>query len=458
MENFVKAELPLPYRWLKSYIRLLVEKAYYREVHYIGQENIPADGTPLLIVSDHQNSLNDALGLLLSVNDRLVHFIVRADVFALSPLADKFLRSIGLLPAFRMNFEGESALSNNGATFRDSEKALSEGESVVIYPEAGHQDKHWLGTFSYGYTKMAFDAAEMTGFSREIFILPSCNHYSDYFGLRNDMLVKYGTPVSLKPYYELYRTKPRTAQREVNAIVRDQIKSMMLNIEDLPNYEAIDFLRRGTYGETFAESCGYDPESLPDRLESDRKLVADLAAAKESDEAAVQTLYDEASSLEKDLKSAGLTESVLDNAPTAGSLAFQAAVMIVLLPLAAFALWPSLICWFVPKYFSRKVGDRMLSGSFVIGLNVLFILPLAGLLTFILTWINASFIAALIYTAALVPLCLFEWTYAGWIGELVTGIKARKAVANGRFGDLLDRRKKLFFSLDTILLKNKSNI
>ena len=100
----------------------------------------------------------------------------------------------------------------------------------------------------------------------------------------------------------------------------------------------------------------------------------------------------------------------------------------------------------------------MLSGSFVIGLNVLFILPLVGLLTFILTWINASFIAALIYTAALVPLCLFEWTYAGWIGELVTGIKARKAVANGRFGDLLDRRKKLFFSLDTILLKNKANI
>lgn len=69
--------------------------------------------------------MNDALGVLLSIRDRLVHLIVRADVFALSPIADKFLRSIGLLPAFRLNWEGEQALENNGATFRDSENPFS---------------------------------------------------------------------------------------------------------------------------------------------------------------------------------------------------------------------------------------------------------------------------------------------------------------------------------------------
>ena len=142
-----KADMPAPYRWFKSYVRFLTEKVYYRKTYCINGENVPQDGTPLLIVSDHQNSLNDALGILMSIRDRLVHFIVRADVFALSPVADKFLRSIGLLPAFRLNWEGEAALSNNGATFRDSEKSLIEGNTVVIYPEAGHQDRHFLGTF-----------------------------------------------------------------------------------------------------------------------------------------------------------------------------------------------------------------------------------------------------------------------------------------------------------------------
>ena len=192
-----KAKVPALYSGFKSYVRFLTEKIYYRKVYYLNTENVPEDGTPLLVVSDHQNSLNDALGILMSIRDRVVHVIVRADVFALSPIADKFLRSIGLLPAFRLNWEGEAALKNNGATFRDSEKSLLDGSTVAIYPEAGHQDRHWLGTFSYGYTKMAFEAAEMGNFEKEIFILPSCNHYSEYAGLRNEMLIKYGTPISL---------------------------------------------------------------------------------------------------------------------------------------------------------------------------------------------------------------------------------------------------------------------
>ena len=110
-----KAKVPVLYSGFKSYVRFLTEKIYYRKVYYLNTENVPEDGTPLLVVSDHQNSLNDALGILMSIRDRVVHVIVRADVFALSPIADKFLRSIGLLPAFRLNWEGEAALKNNGA-------------------------------------------------------------------------------------------------------------------------------------------------------------------------------------------------------------------------------------------------------------------------------------------------------------------------------------------------------
>ena len=98
--------MPVLYRAFKSYVRFLVEKIYYRRTYYINKDNVPVDGTSLLVVSDHQNSMNDALGILMSIEDRVVHFIVRADVFALSTFADKFLRSIGLLPAFRLNWEG----------------------------------------------------------------------------------------------------------------------------------------------------------------------------------------------------------------------------------------------------------------------------------------------------------------------------------------------------------------
>ena len=342
-----KAKVPALYSGFKSYVRFLTEKIYYRKVYYLNTENVPEDGTPLLVVSDHQNSLNDALGILMSIRDRVVHVIVRADVFALSPIADKFLRSIGLLPAFRLNWEGEAALKNNGATFRDSEKSLLDGSTVAIYPEAGHQDRHWLGTFSYGYTKMAFEAAEMGNFEKEIFILPSCNHYSEYAGLRNEMLIKYGTPISLKPYYELYKTKPRTAQREVNTLVREQINSLMLNIQDTENYDAIDAIRQGEYGIIYAKNQNMDPTQLPQKLVADKKLVAALDAAKESNPSMVQSVYESARAVYGELKKKGIDESALTQTPGVGNLLVQIAVVAFLFPLAVFSLWPALPAWFI---------------------------------------------------------------------------------------------------------------
>ena len=102
-------QIPFVYRVFKSYLRFLHNKIYYKKTYSINSENIPADGTPLLIVSNHQNCLNDPLGILFTINDRKINFITRADVFAISPLANKFFRSIGLLPAFRMNVDGEES-------------------------------------------------------------------------------------------------------------------------------------------------------------------------------------------------------------------------------------------------------------------------------------------------------------------------------------------------------------
>ena len=97
------------YKIFKTYLRFVHDKIYYKKTYSINQENIPADGVPTLVVSNHQNCLNDPLGVLFTFRDRKPNFITRADVFALHPIANKFLRSIGLLPAFRLDYEGEGS-------------------------------------------------------------------------------------------------------------------------------------------------------------------------------------------------------------------------------------------------------------------------------------------------------------------------------------------------------------
>lgn len=419
------------YRFFKTYLRFLHDKVYYKKTYTINNEIIPADGNPLLIVSNHQNCLNDPLGILFSFRDRKANFITRADVFAMSPLANKFLRAIGLLPAFRLDYEGEKALQQNEGTFKASEEALINGKTVIMFPEAGHQDKRWLGNFSFGYTKLAFEAAEIGGFEKDVQILPSCNHYSDYFGMQRQFLVKFGQPISLMPYYELYKTKPRTAQRTVNALVRKQIEELMLNITDLDNYEAIDYIRL-TYGKKFAKENNCNPSNLPSRLLSDKNLVARLDEAKAGNAEEVEQIYKRMLTVKSGCKRMGITHRQLGEKPSVASLILRILMLVVLLPLWITSLWPSLLCYLVPMgIFWKKVKDPMFEGTFLYALNALFLIPLMSIIT-IICYLGTCWWVGLIHVALFPALMLFAWYYKEWSMETlrdVISLNKKKEVA-----------------------------
>ena len=407
-----KIEKPGCVYWgFKAYLRFFHDKIYYKKTYKVNSEAIPADGTPLLIVSNHQNCLNDPLGLVFSFQDRKPNVITRADVFMVSPIANKFLRSIGLLPAFRLDYEGEGALGKNAETFRQSEQALIDGNTVIMYPEAGHQDKRWLGTFSFGYTKMAFEAAELANFEKDVMILPTCNHYSHYFGMRNRILVKFGTPISIQPYYELYKTKPRTAQREVNKLVREQISNLMLDIRDLENYNAIDFIRT-TYGEDYARKQGVDPDNLPERLLTDKDLVAKLDAAKETDERNLKKIYQHACVLRQCIEEMGITDAHLKKDVNRLALVLKLLFLLMLLPLWIFSWWPSMLVYWIPmSIFKAKMKDPMFEGTLLYGSAVLFTIPLFSLITLLVVGFTSGWLSAVIYVALFPLLMLFCWKY-----------------------------------------------
>ena len=477
--------IPLAYRCFKAYLRFLFEHVMYKDVRYLHMENVLENGIPTLIASNHQNGLCDALAILMSFKERKVRFIVRADVFSLSPAANKFLRSIGLLPAFRMNHEGENALKNNASTFEDSEKDLADGNSVVIFPEGGHQTGHWLGNFSFGYTKMAFDSAEMLNFESDVMILPSCNHYSDYFGIRQKCLVEYGAPISLKPYYELYKEKPRTAQRQVNKLVCEQIKNMMFRVRDLEYYDELEFIRNSSYGEEYARGKGFDPDYLPDKMISDKELVARLEEKTGRDKIKYFILskstgwdignenleegkcysivnpdevpegrpvaYEKVKAYRNGLEFAGIDEAELDSPGTAAEIFGKILGLILLLPLAIVALWPSIVSWFFPMRFEKKMEDRMFQGTLLMALNALFVFPILGMITLAVVWPLWGFIPAICWVLLFPALCVFEWNYVKWLGGLRKDFAFRKALRSGKIEDIKKARSEMNEELDKLL-------
>ncbi len=439
------------YKLLKFYLRFVHSKFFYKKVYWLNTENIPDNGS-LMIVSNHQNGLSDVLGIIMSVPNRTrrkIRVVARADVF--KPVFSKALKWLGLMPAFRMAFEGAEALSNNAATFDNMSQELINEGTVVIYPEAGHQDKHWLGTFSLAYLRIIFEAAEKTNFQKEFFILPCCNHYSYYFYAREKILVKYGTPISLAPYYELYKTKPRTAQRQVNLLVREQIAELMLNITDLENYSAIDFLRQ-TYGIKYAQRRYYDPNELPEKLESDKEFFNELEKQKELNPDKIESIYKDALLLKNKIETLKISDKCFDKNPGSFTLIIKGIPFLILLPLFIFSCIPNILIYYIPRKITSKIEDRMAHSGFDFGITALASAPILYILTFIITWVmTQSFLIAFIYLICLPFLGLFMYFYMKKWKQYKCQIRFYNLLKIGKLRELIDIRKNIYSSLDKIL-------
>lgn len=436
------------FRLLKSYIRFFHGKFFYKRTYWLNTENIPDEG-PLMIVSDHQNGLSDVLGILMSIPNRTkrkTRVVARGDIF--TPLLQKPLRWLGLMPAFRLSFDGEEALANNAGTFEEMEQELLNDGTVVLYPEAGHQDKRWLGQFSLAYLHILFETAEKTGFEKEFFVLPSCNHYSDYFHAREEMLVCYGTPISIAPYYELYKTKPRTAQRQVNQLVRKQISDMMLNIADLEHYASIDFLRE-TYGHDYAVRLGYNPQKLPEKLLADQQFVKELDKAKTQDEEAIGKVYDDVDSYRRELEALNITDRNIKSPAGACRLIGKGLFFLLLLPLFALSCVPNLLIYLAPRLITAKIKDRFLHSGFDFGVTALVSGPVLYASTFALVWrYSGSLLVALICLLCLPLGGLFMYYYIKGMKGYRKELRFHKLKRKGRLNELILQRKQLWETLD----------
>ena len=435
----------------RIYLQYVNSGLYFRKEHIIGLENVPADGTPVVVVSNHQNCLNDPLCVCLMLTDRRMNFLARANVFN-NPIFNKALRSMGLLPAYRLSHEGFAAVAKNKMTLDAAGEALVNGETVMLYPEAGHQDKRWLGVFRVTYLKMAFDAAERMNFEQDVMILPSCNHYSNYFHARTDMLIKFGQPISLKPYYEQYKEAPRETMILLNQLIRDKIKEMMLHIDDLEHYEQIDFLRDNGYGRKYAIEHGYKFRYLPSRLISDQKLVSALQKAQEQHPEQMEQIYSDTSRLIEAEKQLKIRDWLFIHNPGIEAPLLRGLGLLLMLPLFLVSALPTLLLFVIPKIFLKKlIKDQMFYSSFNVGVSVFVSVPLCHLLPSALLWIFAGFWWALAYFISFPLMFILAWNFIRMFLKFVGSCRFVAPKNRAKIAELRKLRNSIFDRLDKIL-------
>ena len=450
-----RKQTPRDHSWFikafRAYLQYVNSGMYFRKEHVVGLENVPANGTPVVIVANHQNCLNDPLCVCLKLTDRRMNFLARANVFK-NPVFNKALRAMGLLPAYRMGYESFSEVRNNNATLNDACNALTDGETVMLYPEAGHQDKRWLGIFKLGYLRIAFAAAEKMNFEEDVVILPSCNHYSNYFHARTDMMMKFGKPISLKPYYERYQQAPRETMVEINRRVRSEIQDMMLHVDDLEHYDQIDFIRENGYGRKYAKENGFKFNYLPSRLLSDQKLVNALQTASKEHPEEMEDIYKDTAYFAEELKKLNIRDWLFEHNPHMEAPLLRGLGLIILLPLFLVSIIPTALLFITPKIFLKKlIKDQMFVSTFNVAVSALVTVPICLIIPMVLLWVYVGFWWALGYFLAFPAMFIIAWNYMKIFLKFIGSCNFVARKNRTKVKELKKLRNSIFERLDNML-------
>ncbi|MCO4821574.1 MAG: 1-acyl-sn-glycerol-3-phosphate acyltransferase [Flavobacteriaceae bacterium] len=215
---------------------------YFRRINLRHLERIPKD-KPVLLLSNHQNALLDAL-IIASQTNRFSYFLTRAAVFK-KPLVAKLLNSVQMLPVYRIR-DGWGNIANNNAIFESCTKLLHQGNAVAIFPEGSHNLARTVRPLSKGFTRIVFETLECFP-ETDLQLIPLGLNFARPTLYPDSVTMCVGQPISGKIFMSLSKNE---ATLKLKQEVQDRISQLTTDIpkanyqSDLAKLEAlnVDFL------------------------------------------------------------------------------------------------------------------------------------------------------------------------------------------------------------------------
>ena len=225
------------YDWVYSTLRYYVDlvlKLSYRNVRYVGTENIPQNGA-VIYAPNHTNALMDAL-VILAMDRRAKVFVARADIFKI-PILAKIFTFLKIMPIMRMR-DGLDEVRRNNETIEKAVDVLRDKVPFCIFPEGQHQAKYSSLPLSKGIFRIAFQAQEMMP-DVPLYIVPVGIRYGNFFRFRSTVSVHVVEPINVGEFIAAH--KEQTTQEQMNIMREDLTERMKSSILYIPNdddYEA----------------------------------------------------------------------------------------------------------------------------------------------------------------------------------------------------------------------------
>lgn len=222
------------YNTLRYYVDLVL-KLSYRNVRYVGTENIPQNGA-VIYAPNHTNALMDAL-VILAMDRKPKVFVARADIFKNKTLA-KIFHFLKILPIMRMR-DGIDEVRKNDETINKAVDVLRDRVPFCIFPEGTHQAKFSSLPLSKGIFRIAFQAQELMP-DMPLWIVPVGIRYGSFFRFRSTVRVQIGDPINVRDFMEEHVDYPMQVQINLaKDMLTERMKQSIFYIPDDENYSSM---------------------------------------------------------------------------------------------------------------------------------------------------------------------------------------------------------------------------
>ena len=247
--------LNLLYDFLKIVV-LLILRIFYPYTTVINKDGLKFDH-PTIVVSNHPNTLLDAVGVAARVKKRLF-FLANASLFA-HPVANWLLNRLYCIPIMRKE-DAEKKKVNNNESFQRSFDHLAGGGSMYIAPEGSSFMERRLRPIKSGTARIALGAEADNGWNIGVTILPIGLTYSDPHKFGTRLVFNVGAAIPVGDYREDFEKDPLKATTSLTQLLQNRMQSLITNTIDdeedelLRKLETIDLSESNNLEQVFANT------------------------------------------------------------------------------------------------------------------------------------------------------------------------------------------------------------
>ena len=391
----------LPYKVGYSIV-ITGSRTYFKNFKYLGKEKIPKNAG-IIYAANHQNAFLDPIVIAGQANNP-INFLARADIFK-NKLVYKLLRKFYMLPIYRQR-DGVNTIEKNQETFEVCYDILKNNGHLIIFPEGNHNSKKTLRSLKKGVSRIALGTLTKYGKDTPLFIVPIGIDYENHFSMNADVLVNVGNPISIGDYFDDYDKNPVETVNKLTQKVRQNLKSVLIHIEDIENYDEIYYLLH-----RFPLN---NEKKTEQKYRTRKSLLSKLERIKEEEFKTYNQLLTDVNIVKSFVKENKIRPYLLKNPPFSFiKISIFTLLIIVVLPLHLMTLITNYLPYKIPVWFvNNKIKDRTFHGSLKQAIGVV-LFVLYWLLLIILTYLNSNIELTLVFLILLPIFAVFNFKF--WI-------------------------------------------